>query len=294
MGIDRRWPLAEESLHAEAIGWLTANREFRLVFEDPDEKTGARLDLIGMLEGQVCLAEVKVSCPPSTVPSLERKFASAFHGHGATDSHPMLEAMRSVWDGASVPLIAVIAENFSEKGLHDLKAMLEQRATEWQADVEIWEWTGNALRTLFRRHQEMRARSPDHKINVRPASRRKQGTRATKAHLVAIATANGVDNLFGIAFADAVDLGLKCDFRKDSVTLTYKRGTGWLRLLPSLSSREAGLMMDCVDEIHSRLVGMPIADHGKGIFGYSRIATRDQKAVREIVKIAVNEAPARY
>lgn len=139
--------LEEEQIDADAVGWLSAERHYQQVFEDPHESTNACFDSIGILEARPCFIEVKRSVGPIEARHIESKISGSLRGHAdRSDRHPQFVVMRTVWDGLSVPLIATIARNYTEAGLAELTRMLEKRSREWAFDFEIWRWTVIASR----------------------------------------------------------------------------------------------------------------------------------------------------
>lgn len=285
----KRWVQDEERIHADAVEWLAAHRGFEMAFEDPDEATGARLDLIGTIAGQPCFAEVKVECVPSTVPQLERKFASALHGHGdPAASHPMLEAMRSVWDGRSPPLIAVIASRYSAEGLSRLLQMMEQRSAQWHVDYEVWEWRDGALQTIAQRLSPDRGRAVETRVDAIAAPRSNRKTPPTLDELARFADSRGIGELYRNAVACALDQGLKPARRNASLTLTNRTNGEQLSLRPDCSDALSGLVVDCSDLVYAGLSDIEFIDLGKGRFTLSRIALADPRAVRRLIEVAAS------
>lgn len=284
--------LEEERLHAEAMGWLSTNREYRQVFEDPDEATNARLDSVGLLAGRPCFIEVKRSIGPGESRHIESKLSGSFLGHADPENaHPQFVAMRSIWDGRTFPLVATIARRHTANGLNDLSKMLDARSHAWQFDYEIWEWAEDRLVTLASGSPSMEcSRDPQVFIEKISIGARPRAPAATIEELRGIAKERGVLDLFDHAIELGQGLGFKLDRRTASVTLTPKRGVGWMPILPDASSAELGLVIDCTAEIAPDLGAMPVKPLGPGLFTYTRYAVKDRDVLTRILHASADVA----
>lgn len=282
----------EERVHGEAIAWLVAQRGYEQVFEDPDEATNARMDSIGRLGPRPCFIEVKgVPIRSGEVRHIESKLSGSFRGHAdESNNHPQFVAMREIWDGTTLPLVATIAEKYTPQGLVELVAMLEKRSKEWAFDFEVWEWTGSELKTLAEGVSGVSGeRDSSVAIEIVDTPKSKRSKNATQEELCLIATQHGVGELFGFACDRARSLALLLERRVDSVTLTPRRGTGWVRLLPKMSS-SSGLVVECVPEMLPALAAGDFEHIGSGRYSYERFRVGDRSQLEELLRIAAETA----
>jgi len=216
---------------------------------------------------------------------IESKISGSLRGHAdSSTTRPQFEAMRTIWDGRSVPLIATIARNYTESGLSGLVRMLEARHTQWMFDYEIWRWTGDCLEVLAKNTN--RIRDPFLFVEEVKIESRPRGLKADLEKLRAFADESGVLHLFDHVIADARRVGLKLDYRTEHVTLTPRHGMGWLPVLPKRSSPDLGLVLDVAWPIVPHLKDLSLQEHGKGHFSYSRYSVRDSATLTRLVEAA--------
>lgn len=146
----------EKTLQLAAIGWLSEHKGYAELAGDV-EATGDRMDSIGLLEGVVIAVEVKPAVYGGMTRfrddrsgSLEAKIAATIGGliRGVQDRQ--LEIIRKHWLPSEPPEIAILAGHYTDSGLAELKAMLEERGTGWCFNSRIWRWDGLQVETLFR------------------------------------------------------------------------------------------------------------------------------------------------
>lgn len=283
----------EEQLHAEAIAWLSRERQYHEVFEDADETSKARLDSIGLLGDRPCFIEVKRSIGKAEARLIESKLSGSFLGHAdVKDRRPQFEAMRSIWDGRTFPLVATIARRHTANGLNDLSKMLDDRSHDWQFDYEIWEWAEDRLVTLASGSPSTEcSRDPQVFIEKISIGARPRAPAATIEKLRGIAKERGVLDLFDHAIELGQGLGFKLDRRTASVTLTPKSGQGWMPILPDKSSEDVGLVFDCATEIVQKLADIPVTSMGRGqLTNYERYAVKDRDVLDRVLRAAANVA----
>ena len=146
----------EKSLQLAAVEWMAREWSYDELAGDV-EATGDRMDSIGLLAGTIIAIEVKPSVrggmvwfQPDRSGSLEAKIASTVGGLYRGETGHQLDIIRGHWDSATAPEIAILAGGYTETGFSELRAMLEQRGSEWRFNSRIWEWTGECIETLFR------------------------------------------------------------------------------------------------------------------------------------------------
>lgn len=279
--------LDEEKLHADAITWLSAERHYKQVFEGSGG-INARFDSVGMMNARPCFIEVKTSIGPVEARHIESKISGSLRGHAnPSDLRPQFTAMRAIWDGRSTPLIATIARHYTEPGLADLTRILEARSREWVFDYEIWLWTGGRLEVLARnRAGSENVRDPSLLVEEVRIEASPRAPKATLAILRALAAEQGVLELFDHAVEVGPRLGLKLDYRTEHVTLTPRRGTGWLPVLPKRSGRDIGLVLDVAWPIVPHLEGLPLLEHGPGWSSYTRYSVKDAATLTQVLEAA--------
>jgi len=145
----QRYP--EKRLQLAAIDWLKRVRGYTEVYSD-EEATGARVDSIGLLAGQLVLIEVKTNVTPPLVDhrpdrahSIESKIAGILRPLFHRERSAAAGIANRTWDRQRPPLVCVLADSFSTHGLASLSELFRRRSTEWYFDYAAWRWTGTDI-----------------------------------------------------------------------------------------------------------------------------------------------------
>ena len=152
-------PYPEKRLQQAALSWLNQQGRYQEAYSDV-EATGTRIDSSGILDGKPAAIEVKVSVTAGIVRhragasgSLEAKIAATLRAlNGEIPS--WLEPFRTRWSPSSYPTLIILAQSYSADGFDELRALLDERSSQWQFGFEVWQWTGSEIAV---RHSNLEA-----------------------------------------------------------------------------------------------------------------------------------------
>jgi hypothetical protein len=154
-------PINEElNVQQPAIDWLKKHWGYEEIKSaEEDDAWGAPIDSVGLMDGRVLLIEVKVTVSggqvrhnPTRPGSIEGKIARTLVGlyEGRTDYN--LPAIRRIWDRTHPLVFAILAKNYTERGLEEVRDVFKRRSSEWLFDYRIWQWTGHEMQQMDIRH----------------------------------------------------------------------------------------------------------------------------------------------
>jgi len=275
----------EEALDEDAIAWLNSVHGFDTHFHRGADKN-ARFDAAGMLDGRPYFIEVKTKVLPATTEEIESKISEALNVHAIlmNDEKELSVALRKLWSPDTVPVIAVLAEAYTENGRKRLTEMLETRARDWGFDWVLWRWTGDAIETVIADISRIGSRwNPETDIPQIPSpSSRIRRNKPTLAAVVELARERGLKECFDALIDAAKTAGFTLKPTAGGVTF-YFGGSSWFALSIDRSSVETGIefrySQDCSQEVEHRSVEVL----GRGNFNWLNARTRDCATLKAII-----------
>lgn len=264
-------PYAEKRLQTSAIEWLVRERGFIETFSDV-EATGARMDSVGILDGRAVAIEVKPSVSATMVRhragasgSLEAKIAATLRAL-AGEPAAWLEAFQSNWADGSNPLIAILAGHYTQTGLAELVAMLQERSHEWHFAFVVWRWNSSQVETLAEDAGPEGVRAPNTIVPALVGSAVRAKAR-TLAELREIAAAADFEPVFDRLVEDARARGFRILTKRTGLSLISK-ASGLLRLTVFVTDCDrslgfnVGIDREWIGLAESELPGVPAPRNG--------------------------------